>query len=67
VFLERLFMGCQIQRSLTLKSLQSVGVVGALMELIRMSGVGNVNGKGLGRAPQDYALGKPLLWEAENT
>ncbi len=30
-----------------MKSLQSVGVVGALMELIRMSGVGNVNGKGL--------------------
>jgi hypothetical protein len=41
-------MGCQIQRSLTLKSLQSVGVVGALMELIQMSGAGNVNGKGLG-------------------
>jgi hypothetical protein len=47
VFLERLFTGCQIQRSLTLKSLQSVGVVGALMELIQMSGAGNVNGKGL--------------------
>ena len=39
-------MGCQIQRSLTLKSLQSVGVVAALMELIPMSGAGNVNGKG---------------------
>jgi hypothetical protein len=39
-------MGCQIQRSLTLKSLQSVGVVSALMKLIRMSGAGNVNGKG---------------------
>ena len=48
MFLERLFMGCQIQRALTLKSLQSVGVVGALMELIPMLGVGNVNGKGLG-------------------
>ena len=48
MFLERLFMGCQIQRSLILKSLQSVGVVGALMELIPMSGVGNVIGKGLG-------------------
>jgi len=31
VFLERLFMECQIQRSLTLKSLQSVGVVAALL------------------------------------
>ncbi len=41
-------MGCLIQISLTLKSLQSVGVVGALMELILMSGAGNVNGKGLG-------------------
>jgi len=41
-------MGCQIQSSLTLKSLQLVGVVEALMELIRMSGAGNVNGKGLG-------------------
>ncbi len=48
MFLERLFMGCQIQRSLTLKSLQSVGVVGALMELIPMSDAGNVSGKGLG-------------------
>jgi hypothetical protein len=41
-------MGCQIQITLTLKSLQSVGVVGALMELIPMSGAGNVNGKVLG-------------------
>ncbi len=54
MFLERLFMGCQIQRSLTLKSLQSVGVVSALMELIRMSGAGNVNGKGLGIGWRKY-------------
>jgi len=41
-------MGCQIQTSLTLKSSQSVGVVEALMELILMSGAGNVSGKALG-------------------
>jgi hypothetical protein len=41
-------MGCQIQSTLTLKSLQSVGVVAALMESIQLSGADNVNGKDLG-------------------
>ena len=49
-------MGCLIQRSLTLKSLQSVGVVTALMELILMSGAGNVNGKVLDRTSTNFDL-----------
>ena len=62
MFLERFFMGCQIQTSLTLKSLQLVGVVGALMELIPMSGAGNVNGKGLDRTSTNFDLiAKQLL------
>lgn len=48
VFLERLFMGCQIQRALTLKSLQLVDAVLKVMEQIWMFNAGNVNGKGSG-------------------